>query len=157
LGRAVTRSSSPCQRKLCRFYQRIELDELVIGNLICAEPQIDSQLDFGERMTAVPPCQRIFFRIAQSFKDGELFGTYAGQPELILCDQHRLLAHVRVVIAMADGIHHLLNLVRHGGIVAAKCGQAVPARVAACARLAGAGARPAALAAIFLVGRHLFR
>src|SRR5262245_12722346 len=93
----------------------------------------------------------------QSFNTRELFSLYAVQPELAFCSRHRLLAQERIVIALADGIDHLPDPFRHGGIVVVKCSKPVPAGIAARARLAGAAAWTATFAAVNPVGRHLFR
>jgi plasmid stabilization system protein ParE len=93
----------------------------------------------------------------QSFSKRQLFSLYAVQPELAFSNRHRLLAQERIVIALADGVHHLFDPSRHGGIFVVKCSKPVPACIAARTRLAGASAWSAALAAVDPVGRHLFR
>src|SRR5262245_37584113 len=139
------------------LYQRIHLDELGIGRVECAPPRIDFCLDLPPPLTAVPPSQRVFFWIAQPFKDNELFPSYARQPELTFRNSHRLLAQQRIFVAIADRIHQLLDLTRQHGIVAAKYSKPVPAAHAARAHIDGAGAPAAALAAVDSVNRDLFR
>src|SRR5262245_10323183 len=139
------------------LYQGIHLGELVLGRVECAPPRIDFCVDLPPPLTAVPPSQRVFFWIAQPFKDNELFPAYARQPELTFRNGHRLLAQQWIIVAIANGIHQSPDLTRQHGIVSAKCSKPVPARIAARARFASAGARPAALAAVDSVNRDLFR
>ena len=117
-------------------------------------------MNFLHRLTrprrARPLGQRVFVRISQPFKNGHLFGAYTGQPKLGFRNGHRPLAQEWIVVALTDGVHHLLDLSRHGGILVIKCSKPVPARVAARARLAGAGARAPAPAAVDPVCRDLF-